>query len=564
MNKDKIRGLLISDFNVDIFSSYLNNDDSIPALEVISAPYGQVSQILLNKDSDLFRQKPDFIVIWTRPEGIISSFHQVLLNKFPSIKTILDEVDSFGSLIKNISGLTGAIFIPSWTLSPTYRGLGMLDMKKDMGVSNILMQMNLRLSEIFETINNVHLLNAQNWLYAAGKNAVNPKLWYRGKVAFGNEVYKQAVKDIKAAIMGIKGNARKIIILDLDDTLWGGIVGDAGWENLVLGGHDPIGEGFKDFQLALKAMQNRGIILGIVSKNNESVALEAINKHPEMVLRTDDFAGWRINWNDKASNIVDLISDLNLGLQSAVFIDDNPRERSRVRDALPEVFVPEWPDDPMMYTSTLYSLRCFDVPSVSKEDIKRTKMYVSEKKRKELKSSVRSIDDWLASLETKVMVENLSSSNIQRTAQLFNKTNQMNLTTRRMSESELLKWAEHDDHSFWVFRVSDKFGDSGLTGIISLEREDKIGKIADFILSCRVMGRKIEETMIYIVINHARQLGIEKLIAKYIQTPKNSPCLEFWKRSGFDFDEQTNSFTWYLNKQYDKPKFIEIIMNTTN
>jgi FkbH-like protein len=372
-------------------------------------------------------------------------------------------------------------------------------------------------------------------------------------------VYKEAVKDMKAALTGIQGHSKKIIILDLDNILWGGVVGDLGWEHIVLGGHDPGGEAYVDFQVALKSLTNRGILLGIVSKNEEATALEAIKSHPEMVLKLEDFAGWKINWQDKAQNIIDLVSDLNLGLQSAIFIDDNPVEQARVRETLSEVLVPEWPADSLLYTRSLLGLRCFDTPSISKEDVERTRMYDNEEQRNELRKSLSSLDDWLTRLEIKIKVEELHEVNLQRTAQLLNKTNQMNLATRRMTEKELLDWAKGDDNKLWTFRVSDKLGDSGLTGIVSLEVNSSYCQIVDFILSCRVIGRKVEETMLYTAIQYARGLGLKSIKAEYIATPKNKPCLEFWKKSGFQVNEKGNSFTWDLEKKYDLPKQIEIL-----
>ena len=434
----------------------------------------------------------------------------------------------------------------------------MLDMKTNVGAANTLMRMNLRLSENLDKTSNMYLLNTQKWIALVGEKAFNPKLWYMGKIPFGKEVFVEAVKDIKSALRGISGNSKKLIVLDLDDTLWGGIIGEIGWGKIRLGGHDPIAEAFVDFQKALKSFMNRGVILSIVSKNEESAALEAINNHPEMVLRSDDFAGWKINWEDKVQNIIDLASDLNIGLQSMVFIDDSPVERARVREALPEVFVPEWPKDIMLYKKALLALSCFDIPSVSNEDVERTKMYVTERQRQRLKSRAGSLDEWLMTLGTKVKIEELSDANLQRTAQLLNKTNQMNLTTRRMTESELLDWARQDNNRLWTFRVADKFGDSGLTGIISLEAENKIGRIVDFVLSCRVVGRRIEETMLHTVIRYARSIKLSKVYAKYIPTPKNKPCFQFWGKSGFRYYELDNLFEWEVDSDFPIPTSIQI------
>ncbi len=559
MNKEKFRCVLISDFNADIFSGYLSNDEDLPAVDTTVAPFGQVMPLLMQEDLEYWKGDFDFAVIWTRPEGVIKSFNDLLAYKSPSTSDILNEVDRFASLLLNICDKIQTVFIPTWILPSFYRGFGMLDMKKDFGISNTLMQMNLRLAEKLDPCSNIYLLDVQRWITAAGKYAFNPKLWYRGKIAFGNDVYKEAVNDIKAALRGIQGHSKKIVILDLDNTLWGGVVGDLGWENIILGGHDPIGEAYADFQIALKSLTNRGILLGIVSKNEEVIAIEAINNHPEMVLKLKDFAGWKINWQDKAQNIVDLVSDLNLGLQSVVFIDDNPAEQARVRDTLPEVLVPEWPDDSMLYKSALLGLRCFDTPSISKEDIERTGMYTNEQQRNELRKSLSSLDDWLMSLEIKIKTEELNEVNFQRTAQLLNKTNQMNLSTRRMTEKELADWVKGDDNKLWTFRVFDKFGDSGLTGIISLEVKNNYCHIVDFILSCRVIGRKVEETMLVTAVRYARSLGLINIKADYIPTAKNKPCLDFWEKSGFQISENGHSFTWDLKKEYALPHQIKII-----
>jgi FkbH-like protein len=537
----------------------LNNDEELPVVNSTVAPFGQVEQVLMLQDAEYWKDNPDFFVIWTRPEGVIKSFRDLLTYKNPSTKDILDEVDQFASLILNICSKTRLVFVPTWIMPPFHRGLGMLDMKKDFGIAHTLMQMNLGLSDKFSKNSNIFLFDTQKWIKSEVKYAFNPRLWYRGKIFFGNDVYKEAVKDIKSALNAIEGYTKKIVILDLDDTLWGGIVGDVGWENLILGGHNPIGEAYLDFQHALKSLTNRGILLGIVSKNDESVALEAINNHPEMVLTLKDFSGWRINWQDKAKNIVDLLTDLNLGLQSAVFIDDNPRERARVREALPEVFVPEWPEDSMLFKSSMLNLRCFDTPSFSGEDSNRTQMYLSEEQRRNLKKSFSSPDEWLKSLEIKINVEELNEGNLQRTTQLLNKTNQMNLTTRRMIDTELVDWAKQNGNKLWTFRVSDKFGDSGLTGIISLQKRNKKGHIVDFILSCRVIGRKVEESMLFIVIEYARNLGLGELVAEYLPTPKNRPCMEFWKKSGFKFESEKNIFTWNLKEDYRIPDSVEIV-----
>lgn len=559
MSQKKYTCLLLSDFNLDNFAQYLTLDKESPQIDLKKAPFGQVRQILIDHSSEYWSGRPDCAVIWTSPAGIFSSFSEMLNFKNISTKQVFQEIDEFSSLLLSVSEKVKYVFVPTWSIPSYYRGWGMLDMREETGISNTLMKMNLRLSENLSQAKNIYLLNTQKWVETAGENAFHPKLWYMAKIPFSNEVFKEAVKDIKSALQALSGQAKKIIILDLDDTLWGGIVGDLGWENLQLGGHDPIGEALVDFQKALKALSNRGVLFGIVSKNEESIALEAIKKHKEMVLALTDFAGWRINWQDKVENIIDLVSELNLGLQSVVFIDDNPVERARVREALPEVFVPDWPENKMDYPGFLMSLRCFDIPSLNWEDRERTKMYLSERQRDELKRKVTSVEDWLKNLEMRIKVEELNEANLSRTTQLLNKTNQMNLSTRRMTESELTEWIrEGERRKVWVFYLADKFGNSGLTGIISLEVKGKEGRIVDFVLSCRVIGRKVEEVMLHTIIKYARFLGLEKIYSEYIPTSKNKPCLRFFESSGF-IHNKNNIFIWKVDKDYKIPSYIEII-----
>jgi FkbH-like protein len=560
MSESVCKCILISDFNINSLAGILGNGGEYPT-DAIVAPFAQVIPTLMQRDLPCWQSNPDVAIVWTRPESVIESFNLALGYEKVPIEDLLREVDEYTSLILNLRDRVRLSLVPTWVLPTYYRGFGLLDMKPDIGISNTLMRMNLRLSENL-TGSDVYVLDAQRWIATAGRYACNPKLWYTAKVAFGNDVFAEAAKDIKSALGGITGDAKKLIILDLDDTLWGGTVGDLGWENLNLGGHNSAGEAYVDFQCALKSLTNRGILLGIVSKNEEGTACEAIRNHPEMILRMVDFAGWKINWQDKAQNVIDLTTELNLGLQSVVFVDDNPVERARVKEALPEVFVPDWPEDPLLYKSALLSLRCFDSPKISEEDRERTQMYVTERYREELKARLGSLDDWLRDLRMEIKIEGLNERNLQRTIQLLNKTNQMNLTTRRLTDRELVHWVQQSNHRLWTFSVSDRFGSSGLTGIASLAEKDGVGQIVDFVLSCRVMGRNVEEALVYTVVKHARTARLNSLYAEYIPTSKNVPCRDFWQRSGFaQRGETENVFTWNVQDDYPLPEAIRIEEN---
>ena len=530
------RGRIVSDFTCTELERRLHDRFEVPLVSFESAPFGQVVPTLLTPVDD-----GDVLVVWTRPEAIVPAFADLLAFEPTDEATVLAQVDAFADLLVTATASYKTIFVPTWVLPAQTRGLGMIDGREG-GITRTLTAMNLRLMERLQASPEVFVLNAQRWIESTGRNAHQPKLWYMGKIPFHGDVFAEAARDIKAALLGLSGAARKLLVLDLDDTVWGGIVGDAGWENLKLGGHDSVGEAFVDFQHAVKNLKRRGIILAIASKNDESVALEAIRSHPEMVLRGEDFVAWRINWRDKAQNIAELAAELNLGLQSIVFIDDNPAERARVREQLPEVLVPEWPEDKLLYASTLRAMRCFDAPVLSREDQERTALYAAERERNTLRVEVGSLDEWLRGLNIAVRVERLAPSNIARTAQLLNKTNQLNLSTRRCTEAELGAWTAAKNRDLWTVSVSDRFGDAGLTGIVSLEYESETAKVTDFVLSCRVMGRKIEESMLHIAVHAARQRGMSRVRAQYAQTKKNKPCLDFFLRSGFQNEGDT--FLW--------------------
>lgn len=424
------------------------------------------------------------------------------------------------------------------------------------GVAGALMRANARLCDALEQSSNVFVLDAARWLEAVGVPASNAKLWYLGKVPFPRGVFAEAARDIRAGLRGLRGQARKLVVLDLDDTLWGGIVGDVGWEKLRLGGHDAIGEAFVDFQNELKALSRRGVALAIVSKNEESVALEAIGSHPEMVLKMEDVSAYRINWRDKAMNVAEIVKELNLGFQSVVFIDDNPVERARVREALPEVFVPEWPEDKTQYVAALHALRCFDVPRISEEDRDRTKMYATERQREEMKTRFESLDDWLMGLGTRVRFSRLDAANLPRTVQLMNKTNQMNLRTRRLTETELLAWGQERGHEVWAVYVSDSLGDAGLTGVLGLDLTGRTATVVDYVLSCRVMGRKVEETLVWFAVQRARAAGASTVAAPFFPTSKNKPCSSFWQTTGFAWSADASTFAWDASVEFPLPRSI--------
>ena len=540
---------IISDFNAEPLARYLLSADD-QSLSVETAPFGQVFQSLSDKSTG------DGTVVWTLPEKVSPTFARACEFSKIDIDDCLNEVAAFANALIDSSTRSQYVFVASWLMAEDNRGYGILDWRNGLGLSNLLARMNLHLADLLAEVGNIYVLNAASWS-TANSQPMSPKMWYAAKVPYSNIVYENAAMDITAAIATLSGKSKKLIVVDLDNTLWGGVVGETGWQGIRLGGHDFVGEAFCDFQRNLLALSRRGIQLAIVSKNDEAIALEAIDNHSEMLLRRDDFAGWRINWHDKAENIASLVKELNLGLDSIIFIDDNAAERDRVRGAFPQILVPEWPLDPTSYASTLRKLNCFDTPVISDEDRMRTEMYAAERGRRNTIKSVTSVDDWLRQLNIKLTADSIDQSNLSRVTQLFNKTNQLNLSTRRLSEKEVLEWSLNKNNFLLAVSVSDSFGDMGLVGVIGLEMRGALGIISDFILSCRAMGRHIETAMIYLVVNELSRLGVKDIQARYLPTERNRPTLDIFRSIGFD-EQQENLFTFDCENTLPKPDAIEI------
>ncbi len=554
MSADRYTARVVSDFNAANLCSALAHDEDAPRIEPAAGAYGQWVQDLL---ADGPGSEADLAVVWTRPEAVAPSFQRLVDGEPARLEEILGEVDAFVELVRRLEGRVRFCLVATWVTPHPGRTFATLGMKPEGGIDYALLRMNLRLAEGLADAPGFHVLDAARWLAAAGREARAPKLWYMAKTPYGHRVFREAAVAIKAALRGIAGRSRKLLVLDLDDTLWGGVVGDVGWENLRLGGHDPVGEAFADFQRALVTLSRRGVLLGIVSKNEEAVALEAIRRHPEMVLREDDFAGWRISWNDKAQSVAELVAELGLGLDAAVFVDDNPVERARVREALPMVAVPDWPEDRTRYREALLALPWFDQPTLSSEDRDRPRMMASERLRRSHQATFESLEDWLSTLDMRVACEPLDASNLPRAAQLLNKTNQFNLATRRLTADELSAWAGEPGRRVLAFRVSDKFGDSGLAGLVGLEARDGRAHLVDFLLSCRVMGRGVEDAMVASAVAWAREQGLPELVARFVPTPRNAPCRAFLDSSPLAPGPDDDTWVWRCDADYPVPSHLK-------
>ena len=362
----------------------------------------------------------------------------------------------------------------------------------------------------------------------------SPTQWNMAKLPFATD-YLPLYADHLCRLLGaMGGKSRRALILDLDNTLWGGVVGDDGVEGLVLGEGDGTGEAFLSVQRMALALRERGVVLAVSSKNTDAVARRPFQDHPEMLLREGHIAVFQANWNDKATNIKSIADDLALGLDAMVFLDDNPAERALVRQFLPQVAVPELPEDPALYARVLAAAGYFEAVAFSDEDRKRADFYQDNARRVVLGKAAANVDDYLAALEMQVTFQPFEAMSRARIAQLINKSNQFNLTTRRYTESEV-RSLEDDPSAFTLqVRLKDRFGDNGMISVIICRTDGAASWIIDtWLMSCRVLGRGVERMVLKELVRQARIRGVKTLIGTYRPSARNALVKDHYRGLGF-------------------------------
>lgn len=361
-------------------------------------------------------------------------------------------------------------------------------------------------------------------------------------------------------VCAIKGQFKKCLVLDLDNTMWGGVIGDDGIEGIQLGHGLGIGKAFTEFQMWVKKLRQRGIIICVASKNNEEIAKEPFEKHPDMVLKLEDVAVFQANWETKVDNIRTIQKILNIGFDSMVFLDDNPFERNMVRDNIPGITVPELPEDPAEYLEYLYSLNLFETASYSNMDKDRTKQYQVEAQRVSLSKTFTNEADFLKSLNMVSIVSGFTKFNTPRVAQLSQRSNQFNLRTIRYTEADISAIAENPDVIDLSFTLEDKFGDNGLIAVIIMKKQDEETLFVDsWFMSCRVLKRGMENFTLNTMVEKAKALGYKRIIGEYLPTPKNKmvenhySSLAFTKIDGVP----TARFVLYVDSYQPRECYIE-------
>jgi FkbH-like protein len=377
----------------------------------------------------------------------------------------------------------------------------------------------------------------------------NTALWNMGKFSFSDEFIPLYGDHVARTVAALRGKSRKALILDLDNTVWGGVIGDDGLEGIQIAQGDARGEAHLAVQRMALDLRQRGIVLAVSSKNTDEVAREPFEKHPEMLLKLDHIAVFQANWNDKATNIQAIAEELSLGLDAMVFLDDSPVERGLVRKLLPQVAVPELPEEPAYYARTLAAAGYFEATAFATEDLKRAGFYQDNAKRASLQKQVGGVDAYLASLDMTITFQPFGATGRARIVQLINKSNQYNLTTRRYTDPEIAA-AELDPEVLTLqVRLSDIFGDNGMISVIICRPGDAgVWEIDTWLMSCRVLGRKVEHMVLREILDHARVAGVHKLAGIYCPTDRNKLVVDHYARLGFAkvSEEESGLTRWEL------------------
>ena len=509
--------------------------------QIYEAPFDGIELEAYDSNSGLYRFKPQVVVLLNSVQALRANFLRPGTNPSTFVEQTSDRMTRVWDAIH--TKLTATILQSNFVL-PYERFFGNFDLKVAESFYATVAALNARLAESARRRGSVLINDVESVASWLGRRQwFDDRFWDSAKYFCSLDCLPHVANNIVQIAMAGLGSVLKCVVVDLDNTVWGGVIGDDGLEGIQIGAHGE-GEAFYRFQLYLRALKQRGLVLAVCSKNEIANALLPFEKHPEMVLRREDFAVFVANWNDKAVNIRQIQETLNIGFDSMVFLDDNSFERNLVRELVPGMVVPELPEDPADFVRAISELNLFETTSFSAEDSQRTELYRAQAERREAQAGFASLDEFLRSLDMRIQVARFDSFHLPRIAQLMQRSNQFNLTTRRLSEAGC--GALMND-SRWLplyATLADRLGDHGLISIVTVEACPEELAIRDWLMSCRVLGRGVEAFLMNRVMEHARQLGLSRVTAQFIPTPKNGMVKDFFQQFGFaKVDDQPNGET---------------------
>jgi FkbH-like protein len=518
------------------------------------AGFNQFRQEILNPDSGLYRFVPDFVLIYLAGEDLLA---RLLQNPFDFnaesrrnlAQSCVTELDGLVSALAERLPRT-TILLNTIAVSPKNTLIG-LEYNSELSFRQAVSKYNFGLSELARRNPNAVVVDVESLITDVGyKQWHDVRLWYLAWMRCSQKAIQLLAERYSTTICSRLGQIRKCLVLDLDNTLWGGVIGELGIAGIQLGNEGP-GLAFREFQAELLNLYRKGILLAICSKNNSADALEAIRAHRSMVLKESHFAAAQINWDDKVKNIEVIAKELNIGLDSLVFIDDNPVERARVRRALPEVLVPEWPEDPMDFKTAVLDLEesHFLKLNITTEDRERGSLYHAQAQLGMLASRAESLEEFYRTLQMSCVIEPASPFQIPRIAQLTQKTNQFNLTTRRYSEVDIAAFVRDSRYLVMSLELNDRFGSNGIVGVMVLYNSSPgTWTIDTLLLSCRVIGRTVENAFLGFVCGELKRQKAHRLIGEFRPTAKNKLVENLFESLGFRFiEEHQGASFWELD-----------------
>lgn len=517
-------------------------------LEIVLPSYAQVAQEVLLPDSAVNKAAPDGVLFAIDYRALPIQISPG--DRQAAERTVAGALAYLRTLREGVKQNSAALCIFQTFAPPAETLFGNIDVALPGTLASILASINLQLAAecldngdiLFDTATLAQTVGVANWH--------DQQMWNMAKFPFADAFVPLYADHVGRLVGAIRGKSRKALILDLDNTVWGGVIGDDGLDGIKIAQGDPIGEAHLSIQRLALDLRRRGIVLAVCSKNTDEVARTPFTNHPEMLLKLDDIAVFQANWNDKATNIKAIANELSLGIDSMVFLDDNPAERGLVRALLPEVAVPEVPEDAAHYARTLSAAGYFEAISFSSEDLKRADFYQDNAKRASLMRGVDGVDGYLASLNMTITFQPFDAIGRSRIVQLINKSNQFNLTTRRYTDPEIERLEADPSALGLQVRLSDSFGDNGMISVVICRPAAPAEWTIDtWLMSCRVLGRKVEWMVLGEMLRHARACSIARIVGLYIPSEKNALVVDHYRKLGFEkVKEDTDGTThWVLD-----------------
>lgn len=522
-------------------------------LDITCGDFGQVAQEAFDPDSRLNRAGLDAVLIALDYRGY--PFGRNSLANTIEGTVAADGLVFLNQIREAFHSNSGTLCIVQSLATPPLSLIGNMDAQLDEMLCKEIAEFNRELIQSTKSSSDI-LLDVAKLASSVGTHYwFDERQWYLSRIPMANVFVPLYCEHVVRLVAALRGKSKKCLVLDLDNTLWSGVIGDDGLDRIHIGQGDPVGESHLAIQQFAFELKKFGVILAVCSKNEESIALQPFREHPDMLLKEDDFAVFIANWDDKATNIRRIAKDLNIGLDSIVFVDDNPFEREVVRNLVSEVAVPELPDDAALIPRTLSAAGYFEMISFTQEDAERNSQYAANVKRDSVLQEYTDISEFLSSLDMTILFSPFDSVGRKRITQLINKTNQFNLTTRRYTENEIRKFELSSDVYTMQARLTDRFGDNGMVSVIICRKLNNVWEIDTWLMSCRVINRGVEEIACDELFKAAREMGIQSIRGIYRPTKKNKLVRDHYQNLGFNkIESYAKEHVWEMAVEVYQPK----------